>query len=84
MENIKELANKMTHTCYRCGNSYFDGKGLHCECGKHMHNDINAETTCKWWQPSTAVQSVIDGYADAGIRRAVIEIMNARVAKGIF
>lgn len=84
MENIKELAKKMTHTCYRCGNSYFDGKGLHCKTGKHMHDDNSAETKCPYWQPSEAVQRVIDGNADSGIKRAVIEIMNARVAAGTF
>ena len=74
----------MTHTCYRCGQSYFDGKGIHCRCGKHITNDSHAETTCKWWEPSTAVKMVMDGHADSGVRRAVIEIMNARVAKGTF
>ena len=84
MESIKELASKMTHTCYRCGMSYFLNGELHCKNGKHMHKDNSAETKCPYWQPSEAVQKVIDGNADSGIKRAVIEIMNARVSAGTF
>ena len=89
MSDTRDLAQKMTHTCYRCRMSEFAststrGVFLQCKAGKHVGADIHAETTCPRWTCSQAVQDVLDGTADPSNRRVVIEIMNNRVAAGTF
>ena len=89
MSEIKDLAKRMTHTCYRCRLSEFyntSAKGLQLKCrgGRHVAAGINAETTCDRWSPSVAVSSLIDGTADIRTRKVVTEILNSRVADGTF
>ena len=89
MSDTRELAKKMTHTCYRCRWSEFAststrGVFLQCHAGKQVGADMHAETTCPRWSCSQAVQDVIDNRGDASNRRVVIEIMNNRVKNGTF
>lgn len=89
MSEIQVMAQKMTHTCYRCRFSEFANRNarglvLECHAGKQVSKDYHEATACKRWKCSEIMQSVIDGTADADCRRVVIDIMHARVKAGTF
>ena len=87
MKNIRNIGNEMTHTCSRCGHSFFTTVGvrthavLHCP---YTFADVatDEQTDCTHWKPSLAVDLLQQGVLDQGRKLSLLSILESRQRLG--